>query len=503
MLKPLSNLIGLGRDSYYTTMKHRKAASSKILQLARCFGFLVGFLSLGTLYIGVQHIHIAQQTLLVQQRRSCNMDDDAGVTTAGSASLLPSFTSGSTGAGDFGRRLNLASTAIPDRITATPDGTDKLPTDSIEDTNTNDPPLSKLGSLSCEKYGGPSDPDPAVREMIYWEDIPMDKMFVSPFLQKEKRQYLTFDADPGGFNNIRMNMETVITLAFAMGRTLVLPPEQPVYLFSAKDNHHQKSQKHQFGFNDFFRMDAIPAEHAGLNIITMEEYLIRERNNFRYLRNDSIHGTETATDPPLVAYPPGNRTNWDGASQEEMLELRKWLHSVSYIPSTWNPENCLAAFPASAAEADMNELENIGLVVSKENPHFSHFVGNPTPVNASALDRMRENWAWRKHLCTYDKTMQEAPLMHISADPEHRLLIHFYAFLFFQNYHHDLLMKRFVRDHLRYTDEIMCAAARVIYALRRRVRNRRSSDVFLVGGPKAEYDSMHGEFPLSLSLVLA
>jgi hypothetical protein len=37
--------------------------------------------------------------------------------------------------------------------------------------------------------------------------------------------------------------------------------------------------------------------------------------------------------------------------------------------------------------------------------------------------------------------------------------VHFYAFLFFEDWHTDLWVKRFVRDHLRYLDEIQCAAA--------------------------------------------
>jgi hypothetical protein len=44
-------------------------------------------------------------------------------------------------------------------------------------------------------------------------------------------------------------------------------------------------------------------------------------------------------------------------------------------------------------------------------------------------------------------------------------------------------MKRFVRDHIRYVDEIQCAAARVVYALRERSRAR--------GDPDGNFDSLH------------
>ena len=46
--------------------------------------------------------------------------------------------------------------------------------------------------------------------------------------------------------------------------------------------------------------------------------------------------------------------------------------------------------------------------------------------------------------------------------------------------------KRFVRDHLRYSDEIQCAAARVVEAVRKRARERDPK-----GNPNGEFDSFH------------
>ena len=36
----------------------------------------------------------------------------------------------------------------------------------------------------------------------------------------------------GGWNNIRMAMETIVAMAHAMGRTLVIPPSQNMYLLN-------------------------------------------------------------------------------------------------------------------------------------------------------------------------------------------------------------------------------------------------------------------------------
>lgn len=57
-----------------------------------------------------------------------------------------------------------------------------------------------LAGLSCERFGGPS--DTASQEMVYWSDIPEDNRHVSPFYQPN--QFLTFEPDSGGWNNIRM-----------------------------------------------------------------------------------------------------------------------------------------------------------------------------------------------------------------------------------------------------------------------------------------------------------
>ena len=62
-----------------------------------------------------------------------------------------------------------------------------------------------IGGLSCKKYGGPS--DEIASEMVYWQEIPSDSTYQSPFYKKKKAggrtQYLTFEPDGGGWNNIR------------------------------------------------------------------------------------------------------------------------------------------------------------------------------------------------------------------------------------------------------------------------------------------------------------
>ena len=79
--------------------------------------------------------------------------------------------------------------------------------------NGNQKLVHSIANLSCEAYGGPSNED--AEEMVYWEDIPKDALHMSPFHpHKNKKdgdttpitQFLTFEPDAGGWNNIRMAM---------------------------------------------------------------------------------------------------------------------------------------------------------------------------------------------------------------------------------------------------------------------------------------------------------
>jgi len=63
--------------------------------------------------------------------------------------------------------------------------------------------------LSCERLGEPSDEIAA--EMVYWRDIPSERNCKSPFY--DERKYMTFKPDFGGWNNIRMAMETMFVMA--------------------------------------------------------------------------------------------------------------------------------------------------------------------------------------------------------------------------------------------------------------------------------------------------
>ena len=124
-------------------------------------------------------------------------------------------------------------------------------------------------------------PNLNVNRLAYWNDPigTRDLQYQSPFHvfadhdNNENKQapemYISFAPDPGGWNNIRMSMEIIFVLAAATGRTLILPPKEPLYLLQ-----HDTKQKHR-GFADFFPIHT-EAFQKIVKTITFEEFLNKE-----------------------------------------------------------------------------------------------------------------------------------------------------------------------------------------------------------------------------------
>ena len=120
--------------------------------------------------------------------------------------------------------------------------TNTEPVDAVSNTNTepvavisntNTDPVSLMtipGSsdvhLQCEEFGGPSSNKDTM--MKYWFDIKQDAEYRNP-IQDHDNRYLAFQVDDAGDTNAdwednHLAMESALALAFATGRTLVLPP---------------------------------------------------------------------------------------------------------------------------------------------------------------------------------------------------------------------------------------------------------------------------------------
>jgi len=243
-------------------------------------------------------------------------------------------------------------------------------------------------------------------------------------------------------------------------------------------------QKNKFSFDHFFHMESISTEHVGLDIITTTQFLEK------CARGEIVD----ANNKPLT--PPGGKTDWDGMPYSEQKELRAWLRTASGQNLLhFDPEKCIVAFPASSSQEDADELELLPDKIADSEggfPSYERYIGKPNAIDAPAIERLKEMSADRKALCLYTPELQQTQWIHFPVGmttnygEQSRLLVHFYAFLFFQDWKQDLWMKRFVRDHVRYIDEIQCAAARVVTKLRQRISTRTAST-----SASTRFDTIH------------
>jgi hypothetical protein len=129
----------------------------------------------------------------------------------------------------------------------------------------------KRGLLQCDgKY--------IDSEVIYWKIVPGDNTYESPITPHHDLhhdRYLTYEYDEGGWNNIRMSLECVLVFTHAMGRTLVSPPRQNLYLVDKKYKAKDGKVRSGMGFEDFFDLDLLKS-HKGYHVMTAEQFLAKE-----------------------------------------------------------------------------------------------------------------------------------------------------------------------------------------------------------------------------------
>lgn len=344
----------------------------------------------------------------------------------------------------------------------------------------------EIAGLQCALYGGPNS-ELATRDIIYWQDIKSDNNYMSPFFYKNKgmadddeisfkvardsySKYITFEPDPGGFNNNRLAFEKYLALSAAMGRILVIPPRQHIPLLNKGTEKEQN-----LSMEDFFHLDSMNNENVGVNIITMEEFLHREAS--------SGHFTRYASDDKI--YPPYNQTNWDFSQGSPIDELWNYLRTVGYRAEEWN-NDCVGAFPSDASGNNIL-MDMMNIILEERDgrsfPDPLDFQGRPVPPQSPPMERLREILAGRKRLCLYTDEMRSATLVHFPSGKQAKLFMQFYSFIFFEDYRQATWTYRLVRDHLRYKDVIMCAAVRIIKEIEKKSLS--------ASNPLGNYHSIH------------
>jgi len=301
---------------------------------------------------------------------------------------------------------------------------------------------SKLGTIQCDEN---------VSSLIsYWNDplSETDRNFQSPFWDNSsesnaldaKTKYLSFEPDPGGWNNIRMEFEIMFVLAAATGRTLILPPDHPFYLLT-KDS----KEKHR-SFQDFFQYQSPEYENKQsgsggfdeiIKTITTAEFFQREifESENYILPSDETNRTKLSAAI--------NKCDIRLKSPKSCIVLYDFLAQVAeHVPEWHGESNCLIMDDENWYHADGHESTML-----KHSDEVNQFCAGRTPY-------------------FYNEEIYNARLLHIRSHSKMtRLLVHFYAFIYFTDPKVGNHFKRMVRDRVRYSDKIFCPGGKIVKAL--------------------------------------
>lgn len=300
---------------------------------------------------------------------------------------------------------------------------------------------AKRGHIQCDEN---------VDALAYWNDPQgdRDRSFRSPFAPPaaSPTKYLTFEPDRGGWNNIRMSMENMVVIAAASGRTLVLPPDQPLYLLK------NDPKRKQRGFRDFFPVQS-ESFNRHLPVITAAEFLRREGGP-----DGQVPIPAKMREEVLKVQ---SHCEHRAKSKISCFKLYDYYRERGYVPAMEGSHQCMVFDEGYLKENRVDDLRT----------------GRASKFCA------------RRKAVYFDKKMQDTPLVHFqTSEKDHRILTHFYAFVLFTNPSIDNFYKRFIRDYFHYHDEIFCAAGKIVNALQTEGK-KRGFDVDSEGG--GGYSSMH------------
>lgn len=249
----------------------------------------------------------------------------------------------------------------------------------------------------------------------------------------------------------------MIVLAAATGRTLVMPPDNPMYLL-----HKDKTNPHR-GLKQFFTVFDDVVDTISMGDFFDKEIL--EKKSYP-LPTDEANRT--------ILTKSAQNCLWIRSSDNSCLILHDYLAQVADFVPDWHGEHhCLIMDD----EIWRKDGSGSGDETETQQRQIRQFCATRTPVY-------------------YNKEMHDAPLIHIrSHSKENRLLLHFYTFIHFTKPEIGNYYKRLIRDRVRYSDEINCAAGKIVKALTEESFESNSNNA----GNDAGYFSMHirrGEFQI-------
>lgn len=191
----------------------------------------------------------------------------------------------------------------------------------------------------------------------------------------------------------------------------------------------------------------------GLEIMSMEEFLA------------------TVALPGLLANPlPNNDIHL------MRKPLWEYLESSCYVRQ-WSPGKTFISFNVTKSPAGKIVYGNISDMISDR---YTKFAIGRQPI-------------------IYDEELDSHRAIYFPGHEENRLLTHFYSMIYFPDIKVHKMAKRFMRDRVRYLDEIFCGASKIVTILDKMSKLYSPSDVQVIGkpidGPKyVAYHIRRGEF---------
>jgi hypothetical protein len=322
--------------------------------------------------------------------------------------------------------------------------------DAIPSASATLPPPPPLSTSEVPIVTSSGSECPRMDRLQYWktERSAFDAKYVPPLSHiGPADKYVTFEPDVGGWNNIRMQMETVLVFAAATGRTLVLPPDQGMYLLDKGKGHENAHH-----FRDFFPFDKIVSDGI-VKVIEMEEFLAREgvtgKLSVTKYSKETIYKKEgvgalwpmnstSATPPGTILKPPmkqgQDKASFDATNREEKRAMWAYLRRIGACPS-WEP------------------FQEFIVIPDHVDPTLKSTVKDPTKQyfkfqNRSVDLKRLQKFASGRQVAEYDATWQQQKVIHFISLPGYgfRLLTHCYTMIYFENEWMDRYFKRVVRS---------------------------------------------------------
>ncbi len=180
---------------------------------------------------------------------------------------------------------------------------------------------------------------------------------------------------------------------------------------------------------DYFDFDRLKLSD-GLQTMMMSEFL------------------DTIAKPGLLNKPlPNNDIELIRAPLYEYLEqacyVKQWSPGMTYLGFNIPPDNAQCQSTSSTASAT-SWAQCIG--------DFNYT--NPNRINEFSLGK--------RVLVPYDAEFHQQRAIYFPGHEKNRLLTNFYSYLFFGTKAQDQIAKRFMRDRLRYHDEIFCVGSNLV-----------------------------------------